>query len=41
MQEDADAPIQRQSLNNEEDELKRASAVVQQVATDLKRLFSI
>ena len=37
MQEDADAAqLERQSLNNEEDELKRASAVVQQVATDLE-----
>lgn len=37
MQEDADAAqLERQSLNNEEDELRRASAVVQQVATDLE-----
>ena len=37
MQEEADAAqLERQSLNNEEDELKRASAVVQQVATDLE-----
>ncbi|QXD30616.1 DUF3450 family protein [Candidatus Pelagisphaera phototrophica] len=37
MQEEADAAqLERQSLNNEDDELRAASAVVKQIATDLE-----